>query len=151
MQIISPVFKNNGLIPSLYTCDGEDLNPPLKINNVPEATASLVLIVDDPDVPKSVRADGVWDHWIVFNIPPDIREIAEGEGTKGVYGSGTSGNYDYHGPCPPDGKHRYFFKLYALDMMLNLKEGALKKEVEQAMKDHIIEKAVLIGMYERVG
>jgi Raf kinase inhibitor-like YbhB/YbcL family protein len=149
MKISSPAFENNGLIPSNYTCDGEDISPPLKIDGVPEGTKSLVLIVDDPDVPKSLRADGMWDHWIVFNIPPNATKIAKGEEPKGIHGKGTSGNYDYHGPCPPDKKHRYFFKLYALDTMLDLKKGVLKEEVERVMENHIIEQFVLIGMYER--
>lgn len=150
MQLSSPVFENNGLIPSSHTCDGGDISPPLAISDVPESAKSLVLIMDDPDVPKSLRADGMWDHWLVFNIPPDTDEVAKGGEPAGIHSKGTSGNYDYHGPCPPDREHRYFFKLYALDIMLDLKEGANKKEIEQAMEGHIIEQATLMGKYKRV-
>lgn len=149
MQLTSTTFANNGAIPAKYTCDGEDVNPPLTIAGVPEGTKSLVLIVDDPDVPKSIREDGIWDHWVVFNIPPDTTEISAGTEPAGVHGKGTSGDTGYHGPCPPDGQHRYFFKLYALDTVLNLGEGAGKAEVEQAMTGHILEQIELIGLYER--
>lgn len=123
MQLTSTAFTNNEAIPSKYTCDGEDVNPPLTIAGMPEGTQSLVLIMDDPDVPVSVREDGVWDHWVVFNIPPDTTEISEGREPRGVHGKGTSGNLKYHGPCPPDCEHRYFFKLYALDVELDLPGG----------------------------
>lgn len=149
MQLTSTVFTNNGAIPAKYTCDGEDVNPPLTIAGVPAGTQSLVLIVDDPDVPKSIREDGMWDHWIVFNIPPDTTEISAGMEPAGVHGKGTNGDTGYHGPCPPDGQHRYFFKLYALDTVLNLGEGAGKAGVEQAMTGHILEQTELIGLYER--
>jgi hypothetical protein len=107
--------------------------------------------MEDPDVPKNLRPDGMWDHWIVFNIPPDTREIPEGQEPRGTPGSGTKGNLDYFGPCPPDREHRYFFKLFALDRMLDLKEKAKKSELEKAMEGHILEKAELMGRYERTG
>ena len=149
MKISSFVFENNGFIPAQYTCDGPDINPPLNIEGVPEEAKSLVIIMDDPDVPKSVREDGNWDHWIVFNIPPDTTQIIEGQEPVGIHGRGTSGNLKYHGPCPPDGEHRYIFKLYALDIELDLMEGATKKEVEAAMEGHVIEEAKLVGRYKR--
>lgn len=149
MQFTSPEFNNNSRIPSEYTCDGKDINPPLEISGVPQGAKSLVIIMDDPDVPKHLRADGMWDHWIKFNIPPTIIKIVAGEEPKGVSGLGTSGNLQYHGPCPPDREHRYFFKLYALDSNLSLSEGVIKKEVEKAIKGHILEQAVLVGVYER--
>lgn len=144
MQLTSAAFTNNGIMPAKNTCDGEDVNPSLQIGGVPEGTQSLVLIMDDPDAPA-----GVWDHWVVFNIPPDTVEIAESQEPRGVHGKGTSGNSEYHGPCPPDGEHRYFFKLYALDTTLDLPEGTSKAEVEQAMDGHVLEQVELIGLYER--
>ena len=149
MQLTSTAFTNNGAIPAKYTCDGEDVNPPLMIAGVPAGAKSLVLVVDDPDVPKSIREDGMWDHWVVFNIPADTTAIDEGKEPVGVQGKGTSGNAGYQGPCPPDRQHRYFFKLYAVDVILNLGEGASKAEVEQAMAGHILEQMELIGLYER--
>lgn len=149
MKLTSPQFENNGRIPSKYTCEGEDINPPLAISDIPAGAKSLVLIMDDPDIPVPVRGENVWDHWIKFNIPPTTTTIAEGEEPEGVSGQGTSGNLKYHGPCPPDREHRYFFKLYALDTELGLPEGANKKEVEEALRGHVIADATLIGLYEK--
>jgi Raf kinase inhibitor-like YbhB/YbcL family protein len=150
MKLTSPVFSHQGQIPSKYTCDGENINPPLTISEVPPTAKSLVLIMEDPDVPKRLRADGMWDHWIVFNIPVTVTEISEGEEPIGIHGIGTSKNLNYYGPCPPDREHRYFFKLYALDTELTLGEKATKVQVEGAMKDHIQAKAELIGKYARI-
>ena len=125
------------------------MSPPLIISDVPENTKSLVLIMDDPDVPKNLRADGMWDHWIVWNISPQTEEIAEGQEPEGVHGLWTANNLNYHGPCPPDREHRYFFRLFALDTILNLPEKRMKAEVEQAMEGHVIDKAELIGLYVR--
>ncbi len=147
MKLTSSAFQHNERIASKYTCDGADVNPPLKITNVPASAKSLVLIMDDPDAIKP--AGKVWDHWIVFNIPPTTTEILEGKEPVGVHGKGTSNNLKYHGPCPPDAEHRYYFKLYALDTMLTLSEGVTKKQVEEAMKGHILAEAELIGRYER--
>jgi Raf kinase inhibitor-like YbhB/YbcL family protein len=149
MKLTSPAFDPDGKIPSKYTCDGENINPPLIISDVPDRAASFVLIMDDPDVPKRLRADGMWDHWVVFNIPPSTREIVEGEEPQGTHGMGTSGNLSYFGPCPPDREHRYFFKLYALDTELTLAEKATKHQVERAMEGHILARAELMGRYER--
>jgi Raf kinase inhibitor-like YbhB/YbcL family protein len=149
MQLSSNDFKNNGLIPSEFTCDGPDVNPSLSISGVPEGAQSLVLIMDDPDVPKEIREDGMWDHWVVFNIPPDTSAIERGVEPAGVHGQGTSGDKEYHGPCPPDREHRYFFKLYALDTVLALGEGASKQEVEREMEGHVIGQAELMGRYSR--
>ena len=104
--------------------------------------------MDDPDVPKDRRPDGLFVHWIVFNMPPNTKLIAEESAPKGTLGSGTQ-RLGYQGPCPPDREHRYFFKLYALDALLTLKEGASKTEVENAMKGHIIATSELMGRYER--
>jgi Raf kinase inhibitor-like YbhB/YbcL family protein len=151
MKMSSPAFEGSGKIPAKYTCDGDNINPPLKISDVPSATKSLALIMEDPDVPKNLRPDGMWDHWVVFNIPPGTAEIPEGREPPGTHGEGTSGNQNYFGPCPPDREHRYFFKLFALDSELDLKEKAKKSEVEKAMEGHILEKAELMGRYERSG
>ncbi|MEK6949864.1 MAG: YbhB/YbcL family Raf kinase inhibitor-like protein, partial [Nanoarchaeota archaeon] len=127
-----------------YTCDGDDTNPELNIADVPKNAKSLVLINDDPDAPV-----GVWDHWIVFNIPPTTNKINKGKEPAGSGGKNSWGRTGYGGPCPPSGVHRYFFKMYALDTMLNLKEGATKKEIESAMQGHIIAKTELMGTYKR--
>jgi Raf kinase inhibitor-like YbhB/YbcL family protein len=150
MKLTSPSFQNGGIIPSRYTCEGANVSPPLEIFQVPPDAKSLVLIMDDPDVPKHLRSDGMWDHWIIFNMPPTLKKIAETVGpTSGVKGMTTFGHTRYGGPCPPDREHRYFFKVYVLEKMLSLKEGASKKEIEQAMQGHIIAKAELMGRYEK--
>jgi Raf kinase inhibitor-like YbhB/YbcL family protein len=150
MKLQTPVFEPGGKIPSLFTCDGKDINPALKIIDVPKEAKSLVLIMDDPDVPKFVREDKMYDHWVVYDIPPTIRDIAENSSPPGTVGKNTSGQQKYLGPCPPDREHRYFFKLYALDTKLGLPAGATKKEVEQKMKGHVIAQAELMGRYERI-
>jgi len=150
MKLTSPAFEHEGKIPAKYTCDGENINPSLKITDVPSGAKSLVLIMDDPDVPKYLRKDGMWDHWVVFNIPASLREMKEGEEPAGTHGIGTGGNLNYMGPCPPDREHRYFFKLYALDTELNLPEKATKQQVEKAMEGHILANAQLMGRYKRL-
>jgi len=147
VTLTSSAFPHNGKISSKYTCDGDDMSPPLAIGDVDANAQSLVLIMDDPDAVKP--AGKVWDHWVVWNIPPTTTEIPEGQEPEGVHGIGTSGNKKYHGPCPPDTEHRYFFKLYTLDTPLDLSDGATKKEVEEAMEGHILQQTELIGLYER--
>ncbi|MDA8165468.1 MAG: YbhB/YbcL family Raf kinase inhibitor-like protein, partial [Desulfobacteraceae bacterium] len=120
MKLTSPAFDHGGTIPAKHTCDGANINPPLRIEGVPQETKSLVLILEDPDVPKKLRKDGMWDHWVVYDIPPHLHEVAEGSEPPGIHGEGTAGNQDYYGPCPPDREHRYFFKLFALDSLLEL-------------------------------
>lgn len=149
MQISSPSFKHHEAIPSAYTCDGANINPALIISEVPSQTKSLVLIMDDPDVPKFVREDGLWVHWLVWNINPSTTLIPENTDPIGVVGVNTRGLNTYGGPCPPDKEHRYFFKLYALDVILDLAATADKKQLEQAMQGHIIEQTELIGVYSR--
>ena len=144
MKLTSPAFENNGKIPSEYTCDGSDTSPELNIADVPKNAKSLVLVNDDPDAPV-----GTWDHWIVFNILPATAKIEKGEEPEGLGGKNSWGKTGYGGPCPPSGVHRYFFKLYALDTTLNLKEGATKKEIEKAMQGHVVAKTELIGTYKR--
>ena len=148
MELSSKAFRHGEKIPLKYTCDGDDVNPELEIKGVPEKAKSLVLIMDDPDVPKDRRPDGLFVHWVVFNMPPNIKHIAEESTPIGTLGMGTM-RLGYQGPCPPDQEHRYFFKLYALDKLLTLKEGADKTEVETAMKGHIVATSELMGRYER--
>ncbi len=149
MHLSSPAFKEGGIIPSLYTCEGKHYNPPLEISDVPHQAKSLVLIMDDPDVPAHVRPERMFDHWVVFNIMPDTRKIPENSVPQGIQGSNTYGKSSYFGPCPPDKEHRYFFKLYALDKMLDLHTGATKHQVEHAMKGHVIAECQLMGRYEK--
>lgn len=149
MEISSSAFNEGGIIPSRYTCEGEDINPPLHFSAIPKKAKSLVLIMEDPDVPKSLRKDGMWDHWVLFNIPPGVQKIEENATPQCEVGMTTWGHTRYGGPCPPDGEHRYFFKLYALDIMLPLLSGSSKKEIEIAMKGHILAKAERIGLYEK--
>lgn len=150
MNIESNAFAYNGKIPAKYTCDGENVNPPLAWSSAPENTKSLVLIMDDPDVPKYIREDGLWVHWTLWNIAPEIRTIEENSVPQGaVEGMTTFGKPGYGGPCPPDREHRYFFKLYALDTMLSLPSFATKNELEKAMQNHILAQAELVGVYER--
>lgn len=150
MRIESTAFKPGGSIPPKYTCDGENINPPLAWSDVPENAKSLALIVEDPDVPLSVRADGMWDHWVVWGISPDTRGIKEGEAPSGVFRKTTSGGESYTGPCPPDREHRYFFKLFALDAEIFLALGSTKEDLFRAMEGHIIEKSELMGVYNRL-
>jgi Raf kinase inhibitor-like YbhB/YbcL family protein len=149
MQLTSTVFKQDSKIPSKYTCDGENINPPLQINDVPAHTKTLVLIMDDPDVPEFIRKERMYDHWVVFNMPPSVHTIAENSVPPGISGKNTGGGLGYRGPCPPDREHRYFFKLYALDTSLDLPEGATKTDVEKAMAGHILAQAELMGRYTR--
>lgn len=145
-KIKSSTFLDNQFIPKKYSCEGEDVSPPLVFENIPQNTKSLALIVDDPDAPM-----GNWDHWIVFNISPQIKEIKEGESPAGsISGINDFGKLEYGGPCPPPGKpHRYLFKLYALDIVLDLKQGIRKKALEKAMEGNILGQAELIGLYKR--
>jgi len=146
MKISSPAFENNESIPSKYTCEGENINPPLLIENVPSETKSLVLIVDDPDAPR-----GTFIHWVVFNIPPQTKLIEENSIPEGaLLGKNDANDSQYYGPCPPSGKHRYFFHLYALDIALDLKNGTDLSEIKSAMRNHILDETELIGTYQRI-
>jgi Raf kinase inhibitor-like YbhB/YbcL family protein len=142
MKIRSPEFEHNGFIPAKFTCQGQDINPPLIIEDVPEGAKSLVLIVDDPDAPMTT-----WVHWVLFNIPV-VGKIEE-DSILGEQGLNDFGRKDYGGPCPPSGTHRYFFKIYALDARLDLRGDAGKKDVEKAMEGRILGKAELIGLYKK--
>ncbi len=152
LSIASPAFETSQPIPSRYTCDGEHVNPQLTISGVPDGAKSLVLIVEDPDVPKQLKPDGVFDHWVLFNVPPETGTISE-NGSAGVSGVNGAGKNAYAAPCPPvqyePSEHRYFFKLYALDTILDLSAGSSKAEVERAMVGHVIAEAQLLGRYKR--
>ncbi len=146
MIITSPSFENNGFVPTKFTCDGGDINPELLIQNVPEGTKSLALIVDDPDAPG-----GTFIHWTVWNIDPKTTRIKE-ESTppRAIEGKTSFDNIGYGGPCPPKGHlHKYFFKLYALDNVLNLPAGSSKNSLESAIYGHILAQDNLIGLYQR--
>jgi len=148
MQLSSSAFADNTPIPDLYTCEGDDLNPPLDIGGVPDTALSLVLIVDDPDAPDPDAPQVVWEHWVMWNIPPDATSIEAGTvPADAVQGTNSWGRTDYGGPCPPIGTHRYFFKLYALDTTLALGTSSIKADVETAMQGHILAEAVLMGLY----
>ncbi len=152
LKITSNAFKNNGFIPAKYTCDGNNVNPPLNIEGVPKEAVTLVLIMDDPDIPQFVKEKfgiEIWDHWVVFNIPTNVTRISEGCNPPGILGKNTRNENVYTGPCPPDREHRYFFKVYALDTKLDIDKNSTKQDVERAMKDHIIAKGELIGLYKR--
>lgn len=147
-EIKISTFKNNEFIPQRYTCDGEDINPLIEIKNPPANTKSFVLIMDDPDATGGVT----WDHWILFNIDPKTQYITEGGlPLNSKLGKNSWGKNMYGGPCPPKGSkpHRYFFKLYALDIVLDLEEGATKQEIEKAMEGHILAYSQVIGLYQR--
>ena len=148
--LVSAAFNEGGEIPARFTCDGEDLSPPLSWSNLPPGTKSLVLVVDDPDAPG-----GTWDHWVLFDLPSDLSGLAEAAGNLsspaegGVHGINGWGRQSYGGPCPPSGEHRYFFRLYALDSTLGLEPGSGKATVLAAAENHLIEEAGLMGRYSR--
>ncbi len=151
LTIKSSVFNDGDMISAKYTCKGEDISPPLSWDGVPEGTKSFALICDDPDAPLMT-----WVHWVIYDIPADATELFEGIPKESTLSNGAKqGRNDfrkigYGGPCPPPGgPHRYFFKLYALDTMLNLEAGFTKKALLKAMEDHIIEEAQIIGKFKR--
>ncbi len=143
LELSSPAFKNNQYLPAKFSCEGQDINPALAIEGIPPQAKSLALIVDDPDAPI-----GTWVHWVVFDIP--LLSLIGENSIPGKQGVNTAGNKNYHGPCPPSGTHRYFFKLYALDTRLNLKEGISKGQLEKAMQGHILAQAQLVGLYKKI-
>lgn len=143
--LTSSAFGEGESIPGKYTCDGEDLSPPLSWSGVPDAAKSLVLIVDDPDAPG-----GTFVHWVLFDLSADIKELPEGIKGVGVEGVNDFRRRGYNGPCPPRGSvHRYFFKIYALDGKLNLAAGASKRDVERAMQGHVLAQGQMTGRYRR--
>jgi Raf kinase inhibitor-like YbhB/YbcL family protein len=146
MMVSSTAFMEGGMIPRKFTCDDRDLSPQIAWSGVPAKAKSIALICDDPDAPA-----GTWVHWVVFNIPATEKELSEGASLPGGAKLGINDfrKLVYGGPCPPGGTHRYYFKVYALDAMLNLKEGATKGEVLKAMEGHVLAQGQLMGKYKR--
>lgn len=150
LSLSSTAFQHEGTIPAEYTCDGEDVSPPLQWGNVPDATRSFALIADDPDAPV-----GTWVHWVLYNLPSEASGLPESmppdadfpDGSR--HGKNSWGRLGYGGPCPPGGTHRYFFKLYALDKLLELPTGASKDQLLKAMEGHVLAETRLMGLYER--
>ena len=150
-ELVSSAFKNGEYIPGEYSCKGKDISPPLEWTGMPEGTRSFALICDDPDAPV-----GTWIHWVIFNLPAEktgLEENLSGQNRLSdgaLQGKNSWGKLGYGGPCPPPGKpHRYFFKLYALDTMLDLKSGATKQELLKAMEGHVLAEAELMGLFKR--
>ena len=144
MTITSPAFMEGEAVPQKFSCDGDNLSPELIWSGIPDGTASLVFIMDDPDAPV-----GLWVHWVLFNLPANSTGLAEGAIGQGVDGLNSWGETGYGGPCPPGGTHRYFHKLYALDTTLDLEAGATVDTIEAAMEGHILSQAELMGTYTR--
>jgi len=150
LSITSTAFKQGERIPSKYTCDGSGVSPVLELSDVPEATRSFAIIADDPDAPV-----GTWIHWVLYNVPGETRALPEAippdanlpDGSR--QGKNSWGRPGYGGPCPPGGTHRYFFRLYALDIMLALRSGVSENELLKAMKGHILAEAELMGLYSK--
>jgi Raf kinase inhibitor-like YbhB/YbcL family protein len=153
-KLTSPAFAANGSIPAKYTCEGADISPALEWSGAPSGTKSFALIVDDPDAPDPAKPQRVYVHWVVYNIPANTTELPE-NAAKSWLPSGTAqgsndwGKQTYGGPCPPIGRHRYFFKLYALDAELNGLSNPNKAQLERAMQGHIVGNAELIGTYQK--
>lgn len=152
LTLTSTAFSHGQSIPSVYTCEGKDISPPLAWSEPPSGTKSFALISDDPDAPM-----GTWVHWVAYNIPPKTRQLSEAFPTAAALKDGTLqgttdfGRTGYGGPCPPSGTHRYFFKLYALGTILDLQPGATKTQLEAAMQGHILAQAELMGTYKKKG
>lgn len=152
MEVTSTAFSEGGTIQAKYTCDGENVSPPLSWNSAPEGTKSLALIMDDPDAPM-----GTFVHWVMFDVPAKERKLPENVPPRetlpngAIQGKNGRQQTGYTGPCPPSGTHRYYFKLYALDTMLSLKPGATKQQALDAMKGHVLGQGQLMGRYKRKG
>ncbi len=154
LTLMSPSFVNNGEIASQYTCEGSDLSPPLSWSGAPDGTRSFVLIVDDPDAPDPRAPKMTWVHWVLYDLPPDSRGLEQGASKRNLPPGTREGLNDwkrtgYGGPCPPVGRHRYFFKLYALDTVLPDLGGPTKAQLERTLPGHVLDKAELIGTYEK--
>lgn len=153
LAITSSAFEPQGGIPARYTCDGADVSPPLTWSGVPAGTASLVLIVDDPDAPDPAAPKRTWVHWVLFDLPPDSTGLPEAATTATLPPGTGEGHNDWQrsgwgGPCPPVGRHRYYFKLYALDTKLAALKTPTKADVERAMQGHVLGQAALVGTYQ---
>lgn len=147
LTVTSAAFQAGDHIPDIYTCDGKNFSPPISWSEVPLNSKSIVLIVDDPDAPK-----GAWVHWIAFNLPPHLTELPQNASIKdlgGLEGTTSFESTGYGGPCPPSGSHRYYFKIYALDTILDLEPSIGKQELVQAMQGHILAEGQLMGIYRK--
>jgi Raf kinase inhibitor-like protein, YbhB/YbcL family len=150
IKITSSAFKDGDLMPAKYTCDGANISPPLKWENIPAGAKTIAIICDDPDAPR-----GTFVHWVLFNLPAEVKELAENTpadkilSSGAVQGTADFGRIGYGGPCPPSGTHRYFFKIYALDTKIDLTPGADKSRLVEAMKGHILAEGQLVGKYKR--
>jgi Raf kinase inhibitor-like YbhB/YbcL family protein len=153
LTLASPAFSTNGEIPKAHTCDGVGTAPPLDWSGAPERTKSFALIVDDPDAPDPKAPKRTYVHWVAYDIPRSATRLAGGKATELGFREGVNDGRSrgYTGPCPPVGRHRYFFKLYALDVLLGDLGEPTKGDLERAMRDHVLEHAELVGTYERTG
>lgn len=155
MDLRSPAFSAGGSVPARFTCDGEDVSLPLEWGDPPAGTKSFALIVDDPDAPDPEAPRTIWVHWVVYDLPPDARSLREGVHTsadlpKGAHmGRNDWGKAAWGGPCPPVGRHRYFFRLFALDVVLGDRGALTKRDLEAAMQGHVLAQAELVGTYAR--
>jgi Raf kinase inhibitor-like YbhB/YbcL family protein len=154
LVLTSPAFTHQGSIPQQYTCQGKDISPPLSWSGIPEGTKSLALIVDDPDAPDPAAPKRTWVHWVLYDIPPTATGLEEAIPSSRLPAGTREGTNDwnrtgYGGPCPPIGRHRYFFKLYALDTVPPDLGAAGKADVEKAMEGHVLAKTELIGTYQK--
>lgn len=151
MQLTSSAFQNEAEIPSVFSCDGQNISPELSWSGAPPNTKSFALIMHDPDAPVS----GGFTHWLVYNIPTNVNHLPENVPNQdqlpggGIQGKNSSGKYGYMGPCPPSGSHRYYFKIYALDAILNPSVGTNKETLEQAIRGHVLAEAEFMGRYQR--
>lgn len=151
-KLFSPVFKNQSNMPVKYTCEGENISPPLKWTGLPQGTKSLALVVEDPDAPDPIAPKRVWNHWIIYNIPPELSGVEEDYADlplQSLQGLNSWDKIGYGGPCPPVGRHRYFFKLYALDKVLDNLQKPGKIKLEKTMQGHVLGVATLIGLYQK--
>lgn len=154
MNLFSPAFANGGDIPAIHTCEGPDRSPPLAWSGIPSGTRSLALIVDDPDAPDPSAPKMTWVHWVLYNLPPEDGGLSEAVASAALPAGTLEGTSDYKrtgwgGPCPPIGRHRYFFKLYALDVLLPDLQRPTKARLEAAMKGHTLAQAEMVGTYEK--
>jgi Raf kinase inhibitor-like YbhB/YbcL family protein len=154
ISLTSPVFTHNGAIPRNYTCQGKDISPAFKWSGLPNGTKSVALIVDDPDAPDPAAPKRVWVHWVLYNIPPNATGLAEAVSATTLPAGAREGKNDwdrtgYGGPCPPIGRHRYFHKLYALDVVLPDLKQPRQADLLKAMEGHVLEHAELVGTYQK--
>lgn len=154
LKLTSSAFQQGGSIPSQYTCEGKDLSPPLAWSGLPDNAKSVAMIVDDPDAPDPAKPQRVYVHWVAYNIPTQASSLPENASKAGMPSGATQGKNDwgnagYGGPCPPIGRHRYFFKLYALDRILTGLKTATRADLEKAMKGHILDSGELMGTYQK--